>query len=432
LNSRIFARGVGQRKANGIKSVSNHMENTDMDSTKISPTFSDYLYILLRWKKFIFINVLLVGILTTIAVLLIPTTYKSNAVLMIPPENPFSLSGLMGAKTSGGSISAKLLGISNSSEDVLLGILNSRKTLINTINKFNLMSYYEIKDNNYDKALKAFSADVAFEMNEHSMIEISVINKSPRVSADIANYLAQLLDSLNIKYNLEFAADNRKYIEQRYDKNVADMNSAEEALRAFQKKYGIFSIPQQFEVAIKAAGELEAQLQIKETNYDIARLQYGDGSPQAKIAAQERDIIKQKVMELKNSSAISKESNIFFNFKDVPDVTIEYMKLYRDYEIQQKIMEVILPLYEQAKVEEQKYMPTVAVLDEARVPEIKYSPKRSFIILAIVFLAFFWLVITSFRGEKSLHSEQFKNPVLEKENRFFVATARFFKIQKNK
>ncbi len=44
-----------------------------------------------------------------------------------------------------------------------------------------------------------------------------------------------------------------------------------------------------------------------------------------------------------------------------------------------------MPMYEQAKVEEQKSIPTIMVIDKAVPPELKYSPKRSVIILGFSF-----------------------------------------------
>ena len=49
----------------------------------------------------------------------------------------------------------------------------------------------------------------------------------------------------------------------------------------------------------------------------------------------------------------------------------------RDVEIQNKILEFVTPLYEQAKVEEQRATPSVIVLDTALVPERKAKPKAA-------------------------------------------------------
>jgi uncharacterized protein involved in exopolysaccharide biosynthesis len=66
---------------------------------------------------------------------------------------------------------------------------------------------------------------------------------------------------------------------------------------------------------------------------------------------------------------------------------VKYLRIYREAEVQAKIMELVLPLYEQAKIEEQRDTPSVLVLDTA-TPAFKASkPKRLFIMLAVVLLA---------------------------------------------
>ena len=170
--------------------------------TKNNPKLSDYIYILYKWKKFIFINLLVIGIITTIAVLLIPNQYKAVSKIMIPPENQNGLGGLtslLGGKSSIVSLGSKLFGSSNTSEDVLVGIINSRTALTTIIKKYDLMDYYDISNNNMDKAIKAFRDDISADPDEYGMIEVSIINKDPQISAEIANYVVNLVDSLNIK-----------------------------------------------------------------------------------------------------------------------------------------------------------------------------------------------------------------------------------------
>ena len=96
------------------------------------------------------------------------------------------------------------------------------------------------------------------------MIEFSIINEDAKKSAKIANYLVRLVDSLNIKYNIERAKNNREFIEKRYNQNVSDLRNAEDSLYKFQKKYNIVAVPEQLEVTVKAAAEIEAQLTKKE------------------------------------------------------------------------------------------------------------------------------------------------------------------------
>ena len=202
--------------------------------------FGDYIYILYKWKKFIIINLIIVTILAVTYSLLIPLEYKATATVMIPPDTQTGfggLSSLLGGKTSLASMGSRMFGLTSSSEDVLLGIINSRSSLVKIINEFNLIDYYEITDNNMDKVIKAFRNDVSADPNEFGMLEFSVVNKDPEVSAAIANYMVRLVDSLNIKYNIERAKNNRQFIEKRYFQNVSDLKIAEDSLYKFQRKY---------------------------------------------------------------------------------------------------------------------------------------------------------------------------------------------------
>lgn len=73
---------------------------------------------------------------------------------------------------------------------------------------------------------------------------------------------------------------------------------------------------------------------------------------------------------------------------------MQYLDLYREIEIQSKLMEVIYPLYEQAKLEEARETPTVLVLDHAVPPEKKARPIRSLVVLSALFLGFVLSVLT--------------------------------------
>ncbi len=403
-----------------------------MKTPNNNPSISDYLFILIKWKRFLLVNLIVVGLITAGISLLIPNTYKSSAVVMISPESSMGLSGLTGllsGKSSGASLGSKLLGGSNSSEDMILGILNSKTAILNTINKFHLLEYYNIEDKNYDKAVKIFVNDISFDVNQNGFIEINVVNKNPRLSADIANYFVVLLDSLNNKINSESAKNNRLFIEKRYLKNLDDLKNAEDSLFKFQKKYGVVAVPEQLQLSYKAAAEIEAQLFQKQVVIELLLKQYGESSPQYQIALNELTILKNKVAELKNSQNISQSSNVFLPFKEFPDIAISYLRIYREVEIQSKILEVVLPMYEQAKVEEVKSIPTVMVIDNATSPQIKYRPQRSFLVLACLFLCSFIFIPLVFRMESITSRTELKNPLEEKELKYYKYITRFYRIK---
>lgn len=394
--------------------------------------FSDYIYVLYKWKRFLFVNLIIVGFVTTGLVFLIPNEYKATATIMIPPDNQMGLGGLsslLGGKSSIASAGSRLFGMASTSEDMLLGILNSRTALTNVIKKYDLIKYYEIDDNNMDKAIRAFRGDFSTDPNEFGMIDFSIVNKDPKVSAEIANYLVTLVDSMNIEFSIQRAKNNRLFIEKRYLQNVADLKKAEDSLFKFQKKYGIVAVPEQLEVTVKAAAEIESELMKKEMASFFILETYGENAPQYKSTMDEINLLKKKVQELKNSQSLSSNSNILFPFKDMPNIAIQYLRTYREVEIQQSILEIVMPMYEQAKVEEQKSMPTVMLMDKAVPSEIKYSPKRSAIVIGVLFLSLFSLIPLIFWGEKVINKNKFENPLQEKEMAFFSKILKIYRLK---
>ena len=393
-------------------------------------TFTDYLSVLYKWKKFLIINLVVVTVIATAVSFLIPETFKSTASVMLAPKNSLGGLGSLVSGNSALSLGAKLIGVGgNTDEDLILGLLNSRTIIEKVVNKFNLYEYYNVEDENFDKLMKKMSDDIIFEPNEYGMIEVSVINKNPKLSADMANYFVILADSMNIELAIKNAKENRKFIEKRYLKNVADLRKAEDSMYVFQKKYGIFAVPEQLEVAVKVSAEIESELAQREIMLHMLKESQGVNSPQYLSLLSEVKILRKKVNELKYSDKLSSVSNVLFPFKKMPDIIIEYYRLYREVEIQNKIIEFTLPMYEQAKVEEQKSIPTLLTIDKAVPAQLKYAPKKAFIILAAFFLTMFFVIFLIFLFENIMQNSNEKNPFEKKLKSFVDRIIAIYKLQ---
>ncbi len=394
------------------------------------PTFTDYLSILFKWKKLIIISMLIVLIVVAGLTLIIDNKYKASATVMLPSQNGLGGGALSGLLSSAGSLlGGGLLGMGGDEADKMLGILGSRVVLEKVINKFGLIEYYEFGKAKRDRTLKALRADLIFDMNENGMIEITMLHKDTTKSAQIVNYAVTLLDTLNKKISSEEATNYRFFVEKRHKKNLADIKNAEDEFENFQKKYGVFVIPEQIEFAIQSVGEIETQLFQIEMQAFLVKKSQGENAPAYLNFKAQIQMLKNKLSELKNGSKSIDESIVFFPFKKAPEIQKNYIRLYREIEIQGKIQEFVMPIYEQALMEEQKNLPTITVLDKAVPPQLKYSPKRSFIVLGIGFLFFFMLVIFVFRGEQANNRTTFNNPIEEKESRFFKGIIRLFGLK---
>jgi tyrosine-protein kinase Etk/Wzc len=103
------------------------------EPTKKPARFGDYIYVLYKWKKFLIINLIIVAILSTTYALLLPLEYKATATLMIPPDTQtgfVGLSSLLGGKSSLATMGSRMFGLTNASEEILLGIISSRSSLV--------------------------------------------------------------------------------------------------------------------------------------------------------------------------------------------------------------------------------------------------------------------------------------------------------------
>lgn len=395
---------------------------------KSKTTFTDYLSILYSWKKFFIITILLIAVITTTITYLIPEKFKASATIMISQEeNKGTLSNMLSNVGSlfGGSLFVQ----GSSSIDKMFGYLESRRIAEKVIKKFKLENYYGFSKYKHDRTLKAFREDVNFDLTTNGFIKISMIHESPDTSAMIVNYIVDLLDSLNHKIILENATSYRKFIEKRYQENLKDLTAAEQDMKSFQEKYKIFVLPDQFKASFDAVSKLESEFMIKKLKLDLIRETKGINSPEYNIALKDFNNFKNQINDIKKGKSVEGSSSlIFFPIKEMPEIYQKYFRIYRELKIQSKLLDFLLPIYEQAKMEEQKDIPTIIEIDKAIPPELKYYPKKAFIIISVIILFLFFEIPMVLRANYLLASEKDLNIIQNKEKKFYSWIAKTFRI----
>lgn len=370
--------------------------------------FFDYLYILVKRRRFIFKTVLGIGVLSAVFSLFMPNWYQA-AASVLPPKRPGGLLSLL----DGSGLSSRLKSLPGISGSLgggqeaysYLAILQSRTAMERVVRKFDLVTVYDVSDSSMEKALKELRSNATFDFAVEGNIVISVLDKNPQRAADLANYFVALLNEISIKLGTQEARSNREFVERRYQQNQGDLKTAEDSLKAFQQRYGIYALPEQTAGAIRAASILKAEADAKEIEMGIVRRSFGDANPRVQALQLELSEMNKKMNEMKFGTADWRNDqslNLFVPFKDVPEVGAEYIRRYRDFEIQNRMLEFLTPLYEQAKIDEQKDAPVVLVLDQAVPPERKAQPKRSLIVLISMALALMfsatWIFVQEIYG----------------------------------
>jgi len=367
-------------------------------------TILDYFYVFVKWRKLIIVNFIVICILTAAVSLVIPRLYRAHTTIL-PPTGDSENMGLS-SFISDLPLSGFGLGSGSATEEtnLFMAIVHSRTVMETIAETFDLQMRYKAK--NMEETVRTLREHIFFEINEEGTITLGASAGTPYfagrseddearlLARDIANFIVAELDKVNKRLKTEKAQNHRIFLEIRYNTNLEDLSRAEEAFKAFQEQYGAVALPEQTVATISAAAELKAQMISKEIEIGVLETVVGKSHNTLVMAINELKGLESKYDEfifsrrIKSSNGESADlKDLFLPLEDVPDLGLKYARLFREVMLQEKILEFILPQYEQAKIQEAKDTPTVQILDEA-IPPIKRSrPKRAMMVIICGFLS---------------------------------------------
>lgn len=310
------------------------MENTNL---KQQNKFFDFIFLLFRWKRFILINFIIVVILASVISFLLPKIYYSSASVLPPKEETslLSASGFSGLSSVMKEFSSiKGIGsLGNRNTYNYLVILSSRNVFESVINKFNLIELYKVPDNSMEKAVKALGENVIFEIQEEGNLVIGVYDEDANRAADIANYFVELLNQRSYELNVQESGNNKKFLEKRVKDNMDSLASAENALKVYQKEHGIYTLPEQSMAVISATAKLFADKTKQEIELDFLN----------SIVTPDNKLLESAKLQL---NALNRK------IEQLPDLGLDYLRLYREVYIYSKILEILRPMLEQVIYQE--------------------------------------------------------------------------------
>jgi len=318
---------------------------------------------LLAARRPIIIAVVVSTLLALGISLVLPKWYKSTTALL-PPKNQSVLNGLGGVTSllkdflpvSAGK------GLGEGGSYNFLALLNSRRAMEKIVHQFDLFKVYDIDDSSMEETLHEFENNYDVEVGDDGTIRISVLDRESLRAAEMANYAVTVLNELNVVIGATESRSNREFLEKRLKEYEDSLSISEDALRVFQEDHGVVMPSND----VKSAASSYVGLYAKKVEADI------ELSVLEKTVGNENPAYKQK--KLANDELAARLDKF-------PRIGMESLRLFRQVMINQKILEVLLPLYEQARVEEAKDIPAVVVLDQAVPAEKKSRPFRLLIVL---------------------------------------------------
>lgn len=361
-------------------------EMTTDKSKESSLTILDIITVFLKNKKKIFIITGIFCLLSTILYFFIlDLIYTSTASIKSSSKSSGLLSALDAGLPDIGGLDELGMGGGKSSKELAAyeEILTSRRCLEGLIIKFGLVERDNFKF--MEDAIKDFRENKIILTLEKlaGILYVGVLDKDPVVAKEMVEFLLLQLDKINIEMNVLNAKNNREFIERRYYQAKDDLAKVEDSLKAFQLIYGI-APDLQIKAAAQSVFTLEAELKAEEVKLDVVRKILSADQPEVKLQEAKVNSLREKITGIQTSTDL----NDFLRLGNSPQIAMEFLRLQRDLEIQTRILTFMIPVYEQAKIEEQRETPTVIILDKPYVAERKTKPKRLTMVIVLTIVGF--------------------------------------------
>jgi len=356
---------------------------SDMDRHKA--TIWDHLALLLKWRKLVIVFMTLMAISSVTYSIMVKKWYFSDARILPPPATMMSLGGMLPNLDLG--LLGDMTGMDTESK-LIVAVLESRRMMDKVIDKFEWSKVY--KYNYKEKAYKHYMKNVIWEISEEGSFYIRVNDIAPQRAAETINYI---VDELAAEYNnitVAQARSQRMFIEKRLNQNLEDLKNAEDRMEAFQSETGAIALEDQLRSTIQAIATIKTEQILADVQLEVFEKTLPENSSMVIQAREQSRALAAQVNKLIRKSD-EKVPSVLIGLDIAPQIGVEYWRLFREIELQAKILEFLLPQYEQAKISELKEKGDLYILDSGVIPEKKFKPKRALIVLAWMFISFVFL-----------------------------------------
>jgi capsule polysaccharide export protein KpsE/RkpR len=256
----------------------------------------------------------------------------------------------------------------------------SRRVLDRLDTLYQLQKTYEIEDRQI--FYNELRSNIVVKDNDDNTISVDVFLKNnAKRAAEIANSIYDELFKLALNLNRDRNTKMRYFLENSYNKTLERLRDAEKLLTNYQVDNQIYDVESQVKSIIDKITSLE--LEKIQNEMEMQFLMNNLSNDNEKILAIKTKIyiISLKIDELKFS-----EQKNQISLRQLPNKAINYMNLYRDVKVLNKVLEFLIPQLENAKLEEIKTTADIQLLDKAVPEDNKAKPKRASVVFTISFL----------------------------------------------
>ena len=370
--------------------------------------FLQLFVLLVRYKKLLIVSFIITAIVSYLLIFfLIDEKFDATATI-IPIED--SAINPMAGFLKDLPIDITGTGFSNTEMSMYSTIIYSRTVLEKAIQQFDLIKIYKLDKAQTDykeKALETLRDNLKAKETDNNAYEISVRATNPQLAANLTNYLINELNDRIIALKISKSKQNKQFLKARLEEIKDNLKKSEDSLMIYQKESGLLAADEQIKGIMDAYSTLETGLIEKQIEKSISQKIMDKDDPRLKnleiAEKQYQDVIN-------NIKTSNRNDSPFLALSSLPQKAVNYYRLLRTVEINNKLLEFTTPLYEQAKFEVQKDIPVLQVVDYAVPPSKKSFPPRLILTVSIsigmIFLVFIFILIRE--NENLKRSEEYE------------------------
>lgn len=346
-------------------------------------SLADIFYIMVKWRKLIFVTFLIFVIIAVVVSLILPVKFTSTATLLPPEGEGNSGLGFLSMLTDLPVNIPSLPGVVTPADEYL-AILRSRNVREAVIKKLDLMDYFKMSY--MTDALLRLNRITFFDKTEENIIVIQATERTPEFAQRIVQTFVDELERVNKDIRKTSASYTREFLEKRIREVEGQLHQAAENIRQFQIKNKAISLEEQTKSSIEMAASLRSEIALEEVQLHLLEKSMEPTHPDV-VSARNKLIELKKQLDKLETGAGLKESEFIVPFSKIPDLGKQYVFLTKDLEVYKAIYTLLTQQYEQAKLQEKKDTPTLKILDKPNLPDKKSKPQRRLIVMVAALLS---------------------------------------------
>lgn len=342
------------------------------------------------------------AVLAVVVSLLLPVYYKAETRILPPQDKGSNLAAqLMGQAGGLIALAGGAAGVKSQGE-LFVAMTKSRTVLDRMVDRFDLMKLYK-KKYRQDARKKLLELLTVREDRKSGIISLTVEDRDPKRSADMANAFVEELKSLAGGLAISEAGERRMFFEEQIRHTKESLSRAEEEVKGFQQRTGAFQIDAQAKAIIEGIANLRARIAAKEVEAKVLRSFATAQNPD--LQRIEEEVRALRVELEKVESGKGRGFDPLMSSARVPALGTEYLRKLRELKYNETLYELLVKQFELAKLDEARDAVVLQVIDRAVPPERKSRPKRAQIVLlatvTMLFLSVFIVLLLEHPWKKS-------------------------------